>query len=256
MGWGGLGWGKILSHSIGGDIALGNWRAHYNKLEDSIDILHPSDGIPYVKTDTTFLGTITGELVVTDGVLSIESFPGWDEAIFKDETFVVGDEDTLKFDETDSGSALIDALFDSTSTPMYYEAGGSFISNEIDLAYVGKYHSSKLEWVLDTNPETSETKVYSSAQYNGGEWGEWVEVEASANPIGALPSADKDLSLYKIKHKVTMKPTTDLSDTPEMSELKTTINSQKHFRVMSDGSYKESPHIVASVLGATTETLT
>lgn len=255
MGWGGTGWGKITSHSIGGDIALGNWRAHYNTAEDSIDILHPSDGIPYVKVDTTFSGVLTDGLEVVAGVLTIKQYPGWTDAIARDEDAYILDDATVWDDESGTGDQLIDYLFGSTQTAMYFEDGGTFVSDEIDLTKVQKYHSSKLEWALDAVPEGS-TVVVQNAVSQNGTWGAYKTVAASGDALVALPAAESDLAYCKTRHKVTMLPTSDLSGAPGMSELKTTINSQKHFRVMADGVYKESQHIIDSVASATTETLT
>jgi hypothetical protein len=245
----------MLSHSVGGDIALGNWRATYNKREDSIDILHPSDGIPYIKSDTTFSGTLF-YLEIVGGKLQLVQYPGWPDTAAQDEGYVLDDtatwdEETATFDE------FIDYLFGSTATALYYDgvAGGpaTFVTDEIDLSAVGKYHSSKSEWA-ETAPDGTTVKVYCSAATNGT-WGDWVEIAASGDPIGCLPTADSDLTLYDLRYKIMLTPTSDLLSTPDMSSLTTTINSQKHFRVMSDGVYKESPHIIARVLGATTETL-
>lgn len=249
-----MGWRKLLAHSIGGDIALGNWRAHYNEAEDSIDLLHPSDGIPYIKADTTFSGALT-ELEVVAGVLKIKQYPGWDEAIAQDEDTYLLDDTTAWDDEPGTGDQLIDYMFGSTQAAMYFETGGSFVSDEIDLVKVQKYHSSKLEWTLDASPAGSTTIVQNAASANGA-WGAYKAVVASGNALAALPGAGSDLTFYKTRHKVIMLPTADLSGTPEMSELKTTVNSQKHFRVLSDGNYKSSQHIIDSVVGATTETLT
>jgi hypothetical protein len=250
-----MGWRKMLSHSIGGDIALGNWRATYNKKEDSIDILHPSDGIPYIKSDTTFSGALF-YLEIVGGKLQLVQYPGWPDTVAQDENYML-DGDMAWDDTVATGDILIDYLLGSATAMMHYDGelgDAEFISDTIDLQKVGKYHSSEAEWVA-TKPAGTDIAIYSSASVNGGDWGAWTAIAASGNFIGCLPAADSDLTLYDLRYKIVLTPTVDLLTTPDMSSLTTTINSQKHFRVMSDGAYKESPHIIASVLGATTETL-
>lgn len=251
-----MGWRKILSHSIGGDIALGNWRATYNKIEDSIDILHPSDGIPYVKEDTSFDGTLFQlEIDVGTGKLQLVQYPGWADTVGRDEATVL--DNTTSFDgDVATGDNLIDYLLGSTATAMYYDGAfgdAYFISDPIDLQKVGKYHSSKVEWT-STVPTGTAINVYCSL-FSNGAWGPWVEIEASGDAIGCLPAAESDLTLRDLRYKIVLTPSSDLLSAPDVSNLKTTINSQKHFRVIVDGVYKESPHIIASVPGATIETL-
>ncbi len=247
-----MGWRKILSHSIGGDIALGNWRAHYNDSEDSIDLEHPSDGIPYIKTDTAFSGVMI-EMVVDSGKLKINAYPGWDAATARDENALL--DDTTDWDENTSASVLFDYLFSTTAITMVYEGETSWVSSPTDLTTVGKYHSSKLEWVNDALPAGAAIHFYASL-YRNGAWGDYAEIAASGGVIPVLPASGTDLRGMQVRYKVKMVPSSDQLSSPAISQVKTTINSRKHFRVLLDGSYKESPHIADSISGPTTETLT
>ncbi|MDD3897582.1 MAG: hypothetical protein PHE82_01295 [Syntrophomonadaceae bacterium] len=246
-----MGWRKILSHSTGGDIALGNWRAHYNDSEDSIDLEHPSDGIPYVKTDTAFSG-VTVEMNMDGGKLKINTYPGWDENTARDENTVL--DDTTAWDENTSASVLFDYLFSTTAITMVYEGETSWVSSPTDLTTVGKYHSSKLEWVNDALPAGAAIHFYASL-YRNGAWGDYAEIPASGGVIPVLPVSGTDLRGMQVRYKVKMVPSSDQLSSPAISQVKTTINSRKHFRVLLDGSYKESQHIADSITGATIETL-
>src|SRR3990172_1059217 len=122
-----MGWSKNLSFSEGGALQMGNWYARYNSDEDSIDLEHNSDGIPYIKNDTTFIGT-HGHTEVSGGVLQIEQWPGWDEAAtVQDEAYILDDATTWD-DITNNGDDLVDYLFGAIAVTQSYEGAAIFES--------------------------------------------------------------------------------------------------------------------------------
>lgn len=54
-------------NQINGSVVIpigGGFKCRYNTLDSSVDIEFPGSGIPYQKTDTTFLGTLTDVEVI------------------------------------------------------------------------------------------------------------------------------------------------------------------------------------------------
>lgn len=248
-----MGWRKILSFSAGGAVNSGNWYARYNEAEDSIDLEHDSDGIPYIRDDTNFsTASGTHDYTVANGTnLEIEKYQGWDETVSVDETRLL--DEAQSFDETADVSELINYIFNTTSTLVAHSSGGIFESSEIDLADVGRYNNSDILWVVDTLPAGSAVVVQSSV-YDGKKWGNWA-AETSGTTIGGLPVAGTDLKNgYKVKYRVVMNPDNAVA-TPVVSKVKITMYSKKHVRIMSDGAYKLSQHMIDSITTATTETL-
>jgi hypothetical protein len=234
MGW--INYNRYTSASGNIITNFGSWTLEHNNLKDSLDFCYPGNGLAYKYYNDGFNG-ILSELEVNGGFLQIVQYSGWDETVSVDEAYVVGDEDLLQWDETVDGGVLLDAIFNTTGSPMYYELGGNLISPTIDLLDVGKFHSAISEWNLNTNPEGSTTKVYYSLKQDDV-WGVWTEVIASGNAIGALPTADTDISECSLRYKIIMTPNADYSASPKLQNLVTTINSHKMMRISSTGELK------------------
>ncbi len=244
-----LGWRKVLAYSSGGELALGNWRARYNLRDSGIDLVYPSDGIPYVKNDTVFAGSHY-YTEVNAGKLQIEQWPGWDDTTtVRDETYILDDATTWD-DVLNYGDVVINYLFGATSVMQSYEGGASFEAGEVSLNTVGEYNSSLIDWVV-TQP-TGTTLNFQTSVFNGASWSAWAN-EVKATSIENMPASGKDLFGYKVKYRVTMQ-TNSLGETPAISSVNLTFNSVKHFRVLGTGVYKESQYIKNNAVLAT-ETL-
>lgn len=247
-----MGWRKILAHSAGGTINMGNWYARYNTRDDSIDLEHDADGIPYVMTDNVFNGTHYYTEVVA-GVLQIEQWPGWDDiTTAQDETYIL--DNTYIFDDTASVSLFFDYLFGATSAMSSYEEEAVFTAGELDITSVDRYSSSAIAWVVDLAP-VGTTAVLETSVFDGVNWSAW-SVETNNSVINDMPVVGTNLSLaqYKTRYRVRFQSNAT-SETQKISEVKETFNSKKQIRVLSNGHYEYSQHIINSVPTATTKTL-
>lgn len=254
MGLNGPGWQKILKHSIGGAIVMGNWKARYNETDGSIDIEHSTEpGIPYIKTDEVFSGEkFYTEVDSVSGNLKIKQFPGWDEDVFRDGTDELDLEE--EWDEDDGGEYFIDYLLNTTNTIMSYEYPAYFISDPIDLDSIGRHNDSEIDWTA-TVPSETVLEVYTSVYNpNTQKWSDWTQV-SKEGIIAGLPLEETQLTGYKLRYKVLM-TTNSTGETPELSQAVLTVYSTRHFRVFAVGVYKESESMTDSVTVNVTEELT
>lgn len=249
-----MGWSKILTHSAGGAISMGNWYARYNLRDDAIDLEHNSDGIPYIRDDSDF-ALVSGThnyTAVNATNLEIEKFQGWNDTVSQDETYSL--DEAQSWDETAGGENLVNYLFGAISNEIAHVGGGIFEAGEIDITPVDRFNSSEIMWVIANQPVGTGVDVQ-SAVYNGQLWSGWAS-EVSGTAIDGMPVAGTNLSnaLYRVKYRVILTPN-DSGETPAVSQVKLTINSQKHIRVLASGVYEYSQHIIDSVPAATTKTL-
>jgi len=238
-----MGWRKILWYSQGGAIVLGSWKALYNTDEDSIDLEHASNGILYRKWDNAFSGSHY-YTEVASGRLRIQPWPGWDDTTTaKDETYEL--DDATSWDDTvDNGEVVVNYLFGTTHSVVSWEGLAIFEAPSITLDAVGRYESSAIQWTLAANPSGSST-VVETCVFDGVSWGSW-RTASNGGAIADLPGAGLSLVGWKVKYRVKMQANAS-GQTPEISDVTVGVRSRKHFRVLMDGTLKQSEYVAANV---------
>jgi|GEM_PF-4646874 len=168
--------------------------------------------------------------------IALAQHQGWNDTVAVEETYAL--DDTTAFDESADVSNLLNYIFNTTSALKYYELVGSWESAPIDLSEVGRIQNSAIVWTA-TIPEGCFLSVYTSL-YDGTWWQAWQPVAANGSQVSGLTleqNAGRNIAGCKLRIKVEAY-TTDVTKTPNLTQLIVTINSRKIFRIMPDGAVK------------------
>ncbi len=164
--------------------------------------------------------------------IKISQYQGWDGSTSVDESRVL--DDTTSFDENADVSELLNYIFNTTSSLNYFELVASWESDPIDLHVVGRIQDSVISWAA-TTPEGTHIAVYTSL-YDGDWWEPWQAVENDSSIPGLTleQNVGRDLSHSKIRFKIEC-VTSNITLTPNITELVIKINSQKILRLAPNG---------------------
>ncbi|KLU66776.1 hypothetical protein DEAC_c14440 [Desulfosporosinus acididurans] len=173
--------------------------------------------------------------------LAIALYSSWDDVnAVADETRSL--DDTTIWDDTLDGNQSIDYLLNAAHATAYYEGGGIYESQPVDLSPCGEVQSAKLTRTENGGTGTSLVIETALSPDGGTTWGAWQAVNVLDSNIPGI-SAGMDLTGYKLKYRARLN-TTNLAATPTVSEIKITVTSRKMFRVFSSGTIKAKADIV------------
>lgn len=173
--------------------------------------------------------------------LAIALYSAWDDAsILADELRSL--DDTTAWNDALDGNQTINYLFNVANTTAYYEGGGIFEGQPVDLSRCGEVQSAKLTRVESGSAGTSLILETSLSLNGGSTWSGWQVVNTvDANIPGII--AGMDLTGCKLKYRVRLN-TTNLAVTSSLTEIKLSVTSRKLFRVFSTGTVKAKADII------------
>jgi len=167
--------------------------------------------------------------------IALAQYQGWADTEAVDETRML--DDTTVFDENADISEMLNYIFNTTSTANYFELVGSWESEPIDLNKIGRIKDSYIHWVANV-PSSCIIAVHTSL-FDGAWWQPWQLIPMDYYQIPGLTlfQDGRDVTGCKLRVKVEFY-SSDVTKTPNLTELVVRINSRKIFRIMPDGKIK------------------
>ena len=177
--------------------------------------------------------------------LAIALYSSWDDvSAAVDETRSL--DDTTAWNDALDGNQSLNYLLNVANTTAYYEGGGIFEGQVVDLSPCGEVQSAKLTRSESGSPGTSAIIETTLSPDGGATWSSWQVVNAIDSNIPGIATG-MDLTGYKLKYRARLN-TTNLAATPNISEMKLTVTSRKLFRIFSTGTVKAKADIIPTAV--------
>ena len=223
-----------------GSVTLGNWLASINSDLGVLEITHDTlPGIVYKNVSDFSLGNFD-YTVFESGFLKVQRFQGWLDTISRPVT----DELPIAtvFNDIDTIDVFINYIFNTTSTEIPYEFGGTWESPPLELTQVYRHLSSFI-----SVEGLGETFSIESALLSNSHWGDYNQ-QSNNTAVAVMPLSGVDLRLRFLKFKLT------LSGEVTVSKMETTVTSKKQIRIFDTGYYEQTPYMEESFVTVATET--
>lgn len=155
-------------------------------------------------------------------------------------------DDTTAWNDALDGNQSLNYLLNVANSTAYYEGGGIYEGQPVDLSPCGEVQAAKLTWAQSGGAGTSVIIETALSPDGGLTWSNWQAVNVLDSNIPGI-TAGMDLTGYKLKYRAKLN-TTNLAATPSVSEIKLTVTSRKMFRVFSSGTVKAKADIVPTAV--------
>lgn len=177
--------------------------------------------------------------------LAIALYSAWDDI-----TAAADDarslDDTTAWNDALDGNQSLNYLLNVANATAYYEGGGIFEGQVVDLSACGEIQTAKLTWETSGIAGTSVIIETALSSDGGATWSNWQVVNVVDSNIPGVVEG-MDLTGYKLKYRARLN-TTNLAATPNISEMKLTVTSRKLFRVFSTGTVKAKADIIPTAV--------